>query len=344
MESVVVLTWLGIALCVLQSGSFSGLNLSLFGVSALQLRAKAAAGDADAERLLALREDPNFLLTTVLWGNVGTNVLLALLTDSVLAGATGFLFSTFVITLGGEIAPQAYFSRNALRMATLMKPFLRFWQVALYPLAKPTALLLDKWLGGESMDYLAEVELREVIKRYVAAPTTDVGRVEGLGVLNFLALDDLSVWEEGVELDPRSVVELPEEGGQPVFPAFARSAEDPFLKRVDASGKKWVVITSPDGEPHLVLDADEFLRDALLRDHPVRIEGHCHRPIVVRGPEATIEDVLPRLRSERRHAGGDVVEEDLILVWGPQRRIITGADILGRLLRGIARSEAQPDR
>jgi hypothetical protein len=25
----------------------------------------------------------------------------------------------------------------------------------------------------------------------------------------------------------------------------------------------------------------------------------------------------------------------LILVWGPQKRIITGADLLGRLLRGI---------
>ena len=27
---------------------------------------------------------------------------------------------------------------------------------------------------------------------------------------------------------------------------------------------------------------------------------------------------------------------DLILVWGSQRRIITGSDLLGRLLRGIA--------
>jgi hypothetical protein len=32
----------------------------------------------------------------------------------------------------------------------------------------------------------------------------------------------------------------------------------------------------------------------------------------------------------------DVIENDMILVWGPQRRIITGSDLLGRLLRGIA--------
>jgi hypothetical protein len=36
--------------------------------------------------------------------------------------------------------------------------------------------------------------------------------------------------------------------------------------------------------------------------------------------------------------GDDVIDDDLILVWAPdERRIITGADILGRLLRGIAR-------
>jgi metal transporter CNNM len=31
-----------------------------------------------------------------------------------------------------------------------------------------------------------------------------------------------------------------------------------------------------------------------------------------------------------------VIDDDTILVWAKQKRIITGADILGRLLRGIA--------
>jgi len=35
------------------------------------------------------------------------------------------------------------------------------------------------------------------------------------------------------------------------------------------------------------------------------------------------------------HIEDDVIDEDIILVWGAERRIITGADILGRLLRGI---------
>ncbi len=339
MEDGSVWTWLGIALCVAQSGSFSGLNLALFGVSALRLQAQSAAGDADAARLLELRRDSNFLLTTVLWGNVGTNVLLALLTDSVLAGATGFVFSSFVITLGGEIAPQAYFSRNALRMATRMRPFLRFWQIVLFPIAKPTALVLDAWLGREGLDYLDESALREVIKRYVASPTTEIGRVEGIGALNFMALDDLRVVEEGGELDPESILALPVEEGRPVFPRFESSRADPFLQRVEASGRKWVVVTSPEGEPLRVLDADAFLRDALFREGATSPERYAHRPLVVRDEATTLERVLPQLQYDRERAGDDVIDRDLVLVWGRSRRIITGADILGRLLRGIARPQ-----
>ena len=150
------ITWIGIALLVAQSGTFSGLNLALFGVSALRLRTMANMGNEQATAVLKMRKDSNFLLTTILWGNVGTNVLLTLLSDSVLAGVTAFLFSTFVITFGGEIIPQAYFSRNALRMASLMSPMLRLYQILLYPLAKPSALILDMWLGKESVDYLPE--------------------------------------------------------------------------------------------------------------------------------------------------------------------------------------------
>src|ERR1700732_4106087 len=102
--------WIGIALCIVQSALFSGLNLAAFGVSQLQLQIEADAGNADAARVLELRKDSNQMLATVIWGNVGINVLLTLLSNSVLAGVGAFLFSVVAITLLGEILPQAYFS------------------------------------------------------------------------------------------------------------------------------------------------------------------------------------------------------------------------------------------
>ena len=120
------LIWIGIAVCLMHSAMFSGPNLAFFSLSRLRLEAEAGAGNKRAARILVLRRDANFLLTTILWGNVGINVLLTLLSNSVMAGVSAFVFSTFLITFLGEIIPQAYFSRSAMTMASLLSPVMRF--------------------------------------------------------------------------------------------------------------------------------------------------------------------------------------------------------------------------
>ena len=40
---------------------------------------------------------------------------------------------------------------------------------------------------------------------------------------------------------------------------------------------------------------------------------------------------------EPQQPGDDVIHHDMILVWGEQKRVITGSDLLGRLLRDIAK-------
>ena len=328
------MTWIGIGLCVLHSAMFSGLNLALFGLSRLRLEIEVATDNEAAARLLALRQDSNFLLTTILWGNVGINVLLTLLSNSILTGLSAFVFSTVVITFIGEIAPQAYFSRHALRMGTLLSPVLKFYQCLLYPVAKPTALALDWWLGAEGIQFFRERGLREMIRKHIDSDETDIDRLEGIGALNFLALDDLGVAQEGERIDPDSIIALPMDGRRPSFPPFQRSADDPFLQRINASGKKWVVITDPSGEPRVALDADAFLREVWFGDSLPSAIDFCHRPIVVRDMTTRLGRVLGHLRFSSHDDRQDVINEDLILVWGDRKRIITGADILGFLLRG----------
>jgi metal transporter CNNM len=102
--------WLGVRACILQSALFSGLNLAVFSLSLLRLQIAADGGNADAIKVLELRKNTNQVLATVIWGNVTTNVLLTMLSDSLLTGLGAFFFSTFAITLLGEIIPQAYFS------------------------------------------------------------------------------------------------------------------------------------------------------------------------------------------------------------------------------------------
>ena len=166
------LIWTGILFCISQSAMFSGLNLVLLGISRLRLEVEAQAKNTEAIKILSLRKDFNFLLATILWGNVSINVLLSLLSDSVMAGVTAFFFSTFLITFAGEIAPQAYFSRHAMRMGSLLAPVLRIYQFILYPIAKPSAIVLDRWLGEEGIRYFRERDLRTLIHKYIEIADT----------------------------------------------------------------------------------------------------------------------------------------------------------------------------
>ena len=332
------LAWLGIAFCVTQSAMFSGLNLAFFSLSRLQLEVEAEHGSRQAKRVLALRGDANFLLSTILWGNVAINVLLTLLSNSVLAGLAAFLFSTILITFGGEILPQAYFSRNALRMASLLAPLLRIYQILLFPVARPTGVMLDRWLGREAITYFGERDLRRLIKTHIAADEADVDHVEGTGALNFLALDDIPVNREGEPLDPTSIVALPLVGEDLAIPQIEPGVVPAFLRDVHASGHPWVILVDPSGIPHYALDADGLIRAVVLDPGSVDARSFCHRPIIVTDPGARLGNYLSLLEHRPVRRGDDVIDHDLIVFWtDDDRRIITGADILGRLLRGISR-------
>jgi hypothetical protein len=333
--------WIGIVLCILQSALFSGLNLAVFSVSPLRLQIAADGGNEDAARVLELRNDTNQILATIVWGNVTTNVLLTLLSNSVLAGIAAFIFSAFAITLLGEIFPQAYFSRNALAMTSRFLPFLNFYRFLLYPLTKPTAMVLDWWLGTEAIAYLREREIRHMIARHALAGG-EISKLEATGAQNFLELDDVSVCDEGEVIDAKSILSLPLANQRCVLPKFDRVPDDPFLRKVDASGMRWVIVTDPAGEPVFVLDAHHFLRDALFSELDSDPTAYWHRPIIIRDPKARLGDVIGLLKVVPRAPGDDVIDNDLILVWHKQKRIITGSDLLGRLLRGIATVEARP--
>ncbi|MFC1551991.1 DUF21 domain-containing protein [Candidatus Latescibacterota bacterium] len=335
-----ILTWLGICFCISQSAMFSGLNLAVFSISKLRLEVEASTGNKNAIKVLHLRQNANYVLTTILWGNVGINVLLTLLSNSILSGVGAFLFSTVLITFLGEIIPQAYFSRHALSMASLLSPVLRFYQLLLYPVAKPISILLDKWLGKEGVLFFREKDLREVLKKHIEADESDLGKVEGIGAVNFMDIDDTIVINEGEPIDPESIISIDFNGDSPVIPDFIRSPSDSFLKSVHSSGKKWVIFTDRLGDPHYAVDADGFIRNALFEKDLFNPLQFCHKPIVVKDESVPLRKVISQFTVTSENPGDDVVDKDVILIWSKNKRVITGSDILGRLLRGISKIES----
>lgn len=329
------LIWIGIALCLSQSAVFAGLNLAVFKPSRLRLEAEAADGNQDAVKVLELRRDANGALATIIWGNVSVNVLLTLLSNSVLTGVGAFVFSTVFITFFGEIFPQGYFSGHALRMASMWSPLLRGYRTLLYPVVKPSAMMMDALFGKEAIRYFRETELKEIIRRHMLAEESEVDRVEAIGALNFLSIDDLPIEEEGVPIDPESIIRLPLLNDRPQFPSFEKSAGDPFLQQINASGKAWVLIADEHNQPHLMMDADGFLRHALFTEQQTDPADYCHRPVIIRDRKAPLGSVIAQLSFDATSPGDHIITYDAILLWTDQPRLITGGDLLGRLMRGI---------
>ena len=332
-----IFIWIGLIFCLSQSAIFSGLNLAFFSLTRLRLEIEAddkKLGKA-ASRILKMRKDSNFLLTTILWGNVGINVLLTLLSDSVLAGVAAFAFSTIFITLFGEIIPQAYFSRNALRMASLLTPVLQFYQILLYPVAKPSAILLDKWLGKEAIQYFHEEKIKQFIQKHIDGHGNEIDHVEGRGAINFFTVDDLSILQEGEIINKYSIVALPMENGKLIFPDYKPDMEDSFLKKVNKSGKNWIVLVDVNNFPQLVLDADALIRSAVFSKKIIPIEKFCYEPIIITNPKISLGILIKKLKENIEVHSDLPLEKDVIIFWGKQKRIITGSDILGQLLKGI---------
>ncbi len=315
----------------------SGLTLGFFSLSRIHLELLDKQGDVEAKTVLKVRQDANFLLATLLWSNVAVNVLLTLLSDEQMVGVLAFFFSLFGITLFGEILPQAYFSRNALRLGAKFAPVVKVLQFVFYPMAKPSALVLDQIVGKEGITWFKDYELDTLLKIHAQTPETDISEVEGHGASNFLNLDDISSLEEGSPLHPESIIQLPFDGNRIVFPKETPLVSDRFVQQIHLSREKWVIITDDSQTPRLVLDADGFLRELLVEQQykPLR---HCHRPIIFNHITVSLGELLKQLRVNPEHVEDDVIDHDLVLIWSAdQKRIITGADILGRLLRGIAK-------
>lgn len=334
------LIWLGIFACLSQSAMFSGANLAFFSLSRMRLEAEVEKGDKAARKVLRIRKDSNLLLCTILWGNVSVNVLLTMLSDSVLFGLGAFAFSTVGITFFGEILPQAYFSRHALRVGALLTPLIRLYQILLYPVAKPCAIILDGWIGPEGPSFYRERDIEIILEKHIREQDSEISANEGRGALNFLDLDDRYISSEGNVVDASTIYTFPLNLDLPVFPETGTTESLDFIESLKSHPCLWAVIVGEKGGPQLVLKTTDYLGELFARGEQVDIYDYCHRPVVVSDDEIRLDSVLGEFVVEATDVDDHVVDRDVVLYWTKEeKRIITGADIFGRLLKGIARRE-----
>ncbi|NXT70670.1 CNNM4 protein, partial [Chaetops frenatus] len=163
------------------SGMFSGLNLGLMALDPMELRIVQNCG-TDKEKRYARRIEPirrkgNYLLCSLLLGNVLVNTTLTILLDDLIGSGIGAVVaSTIGIVIFGEIVPQALCSRHGLAVGANTIVVTKFFMLVTFPLSYPISKLLDCILGQEIGTVYNREKLVEMLK--VTEPYNDLVREE----------------------------------------------------------------------------------------------------------------------------------------------------------------------
>jgi metal transporter CNNM len=164
-------TWILVVFLVCMSALFSGLTLGLMGLDPTGLEIVMNGDNPDlakaAEHIYPVRKNGNRLLCTLLLGNVAVNALLSILMADVAGGLAGFLVSTAVIVIFGEILPQAACSRYALQIGSRAIPIIKVIICLMLPLAAPLGWALDKLLGHELGTTYSKAEMTKLLEIHV---------------------------------------------------------------------------------------------------------------------------------------------------------------------------------
>ncbi|XP_028843853.1 metal transporter CNNM2a [Denticeps clupeoides] len=176
--------WLQVTLILLLlslSGIFSGLNLGLMALDLMELRIVQNCG-TDKEKRYARKIEPvrrqgNYLLCTLLLGNVLVNTTLTILLDDLVgSGAVAVVASTVGIVIFGEIVPQAVCSRHGLAIGANTIVLTRLFMIITFPAAFPVSKVLDLILGQEIGTVYNREKLLEMLR--VTDPYNDLVKEE----------------------------------------------------------------------------------------------------------------------------------------------------------------------
>lgn len=114
----------------------------------------------------------------MLIGNVAVNAVIAIYMGSIASGLVAGIISTLLITIFGEIFPQAVFSRFALDIGSKFVWLVKIFLFIFYPIAAPLAFLLNKTLGEEMPTMYSRGELKEIILEHSANNESEIDQNE----------------------------------------------------------------------------------------------------------------------------------------------------------------------
>lgn len=116
-----------------------------------------------AKAIQPVRDTGNYLLCSILLGNVLVNSIFTILLDGLTSGLIAVIFSTLAIVLFGEIFPQAVCSRHGLAVGAKTIYITKFVMFLTFPLSYSVAKFLDWVLGEEIGNVYTRERLKELV-------------------------------------------------------------------------------------------------------------------------------------------------------------------------------------
>lgn len=171
-SSPLVPYWVNVLLIfmlLMWSGLFSGLTLGLMALDKTELKVIESCGTPEereyARKILPLRRRGNYLLCSLVLGNVCVNSTFTILLDEMLtSGFASVLLSTLGIVMLGEIIPQAICSRYGLAIGAHTILITKLFMIITFPLSWPASKFLDIVLGEEIGNVFDREKLTEYLR------------------------------------------------------------------------------------------------------------------------------------------------------------------------------------
>ncbi|KAI8334002.1 hypothetical protein BC941DRAFT_433570 [Chlamydoabsidia padenii] len=323
---------------VLLGGVFAGLTLGLMGLDETNLQVLSQTGTEtekkNAKKVLSLlHRGRHWVLVTLLLSNVVVNETLPIILHNAIGGGwQAVAISTALIVIFGEVIPQSICVRYGLAIGAKTANMVLLFMYLMYPVAYPTAMLLDYFLGESHGTVYKKAGLKTLVSLHQAVSPTDA---------DALTLDEVTIISAVLDLRSKAVSTIM----TPIDDVFTLSTEDilneEVVDKILSHGYSRIPVHAPDDPVNFVgmLITKRLItydpEDALpVKDLPLSTlpetgpdtscldilnffqEGKSHMVLVSNNPGAqngvlgviTLEDVIEEL------IGEEIVDETDVYV------------------------------
>lgn len=272
----------------------SGLNLGLMSLDMNELAVISSCGDqrerSYAKTIAPLRRRGNYLLCSLLLGNVMVNSTLTVILEEMTSGLIAVIGSTLAIVILGEIVPQAFCARQGLAVGAKTIYLTYAFMIITFPLSYPISRLLDCILGEEKGNVYDRERLMEFIRitgHHTQLEEDEVAIISGALKLKKIKVDQIMTRIEDVFMLPMDC-----------------KLDRDTIKQIIEKGYSRIPIYEFGDRKHivaLILAKDLALLDPDDHTPLANLVVYCKHPLIFIDHDATLDVALNEFKTGKSH-------------------------------------------